>query len=629
MSSDDVFAAYRIDEQLAKALERKVWLPSGGSLIIDRTEAMTVIDVNTGKFTGQGGNLEETVTRNNLEAAEEIVRQLRLRDVGGIVVIDFIDMVLESNRDLVLRRLLECLARDRTKHQVAEVTSLGLVQMTRKRVGAGLLEAFSEPCEHCNGRGVIVHLEVSEPGAHHAPRRGAGNGAGTAASGNGSAGHNGRRELIVEPGAALAGTADPGSGAAGHAAARGTGQPERGGRRNRRDRDRGRQGATAVAHAIADMASATLSPSDTDVVSVETPAAIDETMIAGTVADRSATGARQGRADRSAASEATSVAGTEPSGAAGTVVPVADVPPAAPGRRTRAGSASVRRVTTSDEPVAVVVTVPPAAEPVVAEPAPAVAEPASVVAEPAVAEPASADVTPADLEPPVEPDAVADVVPAVADMAPAELEAAAEVAAMAEAVPATPGAAPTMAEPSAEGIPVADEVTAVSAPVPLEAEPTVAAAPEVEAVPEVTDLGPAVVEPTVQAAPEADALPLADDFGPTAAEAAPDVADLGPAVVELVTDTDAGAPAAPEPGAETEPAGGAEPDGESEPVSAAVAELPAGDDAAAAGGDAAGGDAAGGDAAGGDAAGDDAAGTAQPQEQRDDSGEETGFLFGG
>jgi ribonuclease E len=158
-SSEDVFAAYRVDEQLAKALERKVWLPSGGSLVIDRTEAMTVIDVNTGKFTGQGGTLEETVTRNNLEAAEEIVRQLRLRDVGGIVVIDFIDMVLESNRDLVLRRLTECLARDRTKHQVAEVTSLGLVQMTRKRVGAGLLEAFSETCDCCNGRGVIITLD--------------------------------------------------------------------------------------------------------------------------------------------------------------------------------------------------------------------------------------------------------------------------------------------------------------------------------------------------------------------------------------------------------------------------------------------------------------------------------------
>jgi ribonuclease E len=162
--SKDAFAEYRIDEQLGKALERKVWLPSGGSLVIDRTEAMTVIDVNTGKFTGQGGNLEETVTRNNLEAAEEIVRQLRLRDVGGIVVIDFIDMVLESNRELVLRRLLECLARDRTKHQVAEVTSLGLVQMTRKRVGAGLLEAFSVPCECCNGRGVHVSLDLADLG---------------------------------------------------------------------------------------------------------------------------------------------------------------------------------------------------------------------------------------------------------------------------------------------------------------------------------------------------------------------------------------------------------------------------------------------------------------------------------
>ncbi|MFE7427251.1 Rne/Rng family ribonuclease [Streptomyces sp. NPDC057545] len=157
-SEVDIFATYRIDEQLMKALDRKVYLPSGGSLVIDKTEAMVVVDVNTGKFTGQGGNLEETVTKNNLEAAEEIVRQLRLRDLGGIVVVDFIDMVLESNRDLVLRRLLECLGRDRTKHQVAEVTSLGLVQMTRKRVGQGLLESFSEACVHCNGRGVIVHM---------------------------------------------------------------------------------------------------------------------------------------------------------------------------------------------------------------------------------------------------------------------------------------------------------------------------------------------------------------------------------------------------------------------------------------------------------------------------------------
>ncbi|MEV2221602.1 translation initiation factor IF-2 N-terminal domain-containing protein [Nocardia vinacea] len=154
----DVFETYRIDEQLAKALDRKVWLPSGGTLVIDRTEAMTVIDVNTGKFTGAGGsNLEETVTRNNLEAAEEIVRQMRLRDIGGMIVVDFIDMVLESNRDLVLRRLTEALGRDRTRHQVSEVTSLGLVQMTRKKLGTGLVEAFSTTCEHCHGRGIVVH----------------------------------------------------------------------------------------------------------------------------------------------------------------------------------------------------------------------------------------------------------------------------------------------------------------------------------------------------------------------------------------------------------------------------------------------------------------------------------------
>ncbi|GAB2757425.1 translation initiation factor IF-2 N-terminal domain-containing protein [Amycolatopsis magusensis] len=161
----DVFAEYRIDEQITKALDRKVWLPSGGYLVIDRTEAMTVIDVNTGKFTGSGGNLEETVTRNNLESAEEIVRQLRLRDIGGIIVIDFIDMVLESNRELVLRRLTECLGRDRTRHQVAEVTSLGLVQMTRKKVGTGLLEAFSTTCEHCKGRGVVVSTDQQKNGS--------------------------------------------------------------------------------------------------------------------------------------------------------------------------------------------------------------------------------------------------------------------------------------------------------------------------------------------------------------------------------------------------------------------------------------------------------------------------------
>ncbi len=181
--SKDVFDEFRIGEQIAKALDRKVFLPSGGSLVIDRTEAMTVVDVNTGKFVGSGGNLEETVTKNNLEAAEEIVRQLRLRDIGGIIVVDFIDMVLESNRDLVLRRLMECLSRDRTKHQVAEVTSLGLVQMTRKKLGLGLLETFSENCDACAGRGIIVnnephmraktsHEQHSQPKSENSGKRG-------------------------------------------------------------------------------------------------------------------------------------------------------------------------------------------------------------------------------------------------------------------------------------------------------------------------------------------------------------------------------------------------------------------------------------------------------------------------
>src|SRR4029079_14852523 len=123
----------------------------------DRTEAMTVVDVNTGKFTGSGGNLEQTVTRTNHGASDGIVRQRRLRDIGGIIVIDFIDMVLESNRDLVLRRLTEALARDRTRHQVSEVTSLGLVQLTRKKLGTGLIEAFSTTCPDCGGRGILLH----------------------------------------------------------------------------------------------------------------------------------------------------------------------------------------------------------------------------------------------------------------------------------------------------------------------------------------------------------------------------------------------------------------------------------------------------------------------------------------
>ena len=199
----DLFGAYRLDEQIAKGLDRKVWLPSGGSLVIDRTEAMTVVDVNTGKFTGSGGNLEETVTKNNLEAAEEIVRQLRLRDIGGIIVVDFIDMVLESNRDLVLRRLVECLGRDRTRHQVAEVTSLGLVQMTRKRIGTGLLEAFSETCEHCQGRGLIIHEHPVEPkrsdddagrgGRNRRSRSGRGRGSGGESGDNGNGNGNGSK----------------------------------------------------------------------------------------------------------------------------------------------------------------------------------------------------------------------------------------------------------------------------------------------------------------------------------------------------------------------------------------------------------------------------------------------------
>lgn len=158
-TKEDIFDHFRIGDQIHKALERKVYLPSGGSLVIDRTEAMTVVDVNTGKFIGSGGNLEETVTKNNLEAAEELVRQLRLRDIGGIIVVDFIDMTLEANREQVQRRLMECLSRDRTKHQVAEVTSLGLVQMTRKKLGVGLLETFGEVCDCCGGRGMTITEE--------------------------------------------------------------------------------------------------------------------------------------------------------------------------------------------------------------------------------------------------------------------------------------------------------------------------------------------------------------------------------------------------------------------------------------------------------------------------------------
>ncbi|BDZ53026.1 hypothetical protein GCM10025870_00990 [Agromyces marinus] len=269
----DAFDEFRITEQIDKALERKVWLPSGGSLIIDRTEAMTVVDVNTGKFVGSGGNLEETVTKNNLEAAEEIVRQLRLRDIGGIIVVDFIDMVLESNRDLVLRRLVECLSRDRTKHQVAEVTSLGLVQMTRKKLGLGLLETFSEPCEVCAGRGIIVHHEPVAK--HRAPqqqverrrnRGGGGNGGGQPQQPATDKAHQGTHAITEDVKNALAqiaastvshtearpaaeagaeGAAEAAAGAAGEgqaadaAAPRRDGDQPRSGRRGRRRASRG------------------------------------------------------------------------------------------------------------------------------------------------------------------------------------------------------------------------------------------------------------------------------------------------------------------------------------------------------------------------------------------------------
>ena len=220
----DIFTTYRVSEAIAKAMDRKVWLPSGGSLVIDRTEAMTVVDVNTGKFTGSGGNLEETVTRNNLEAAEEVIRQMRLRDIGGIIVIDFIDMVLESNRDLVVRRLVECLGRDRTKHQVAEVTSLGLVQMTRKRVGSGLIDVFSETCTHCAGRGIIVHTEPLKTGGDTGGDHGhSGNGNGN--GGGESSGRRGRGRGRSGSGSGSSGNGSNGNGSGGN----GNGSNGRGG----------------------------------------------------------------------------------------------------------------------------------------------------------------------------------------------------------------------------------------------------------------------------------------------------------------------------------------------------------------------------------------------------------------
>jgi ribonuclease E len=508
-SGEDVFAAYRIDEQLAKALERKVWLPSGGSLIIDRTEAMTVIDVNTGKFTGQGGNLEETVTRNNLEAAEEIVRQLRLRDVGGIVVIDFIDMVLEANRELVLRRLLECLARDRTKHQVAEVTSLGLVQMTRKRVGAGLLEAFSEPCDSCNGRGVLVHFEPTEPGQHSSRRggpdydahpRGGRPGNGNAGNGQGAAGNGS---------ASSAQAGAPGApGASGPGGEAGIGQSSHGGRRNRRDRNSRHGGAAtgapaAVTHAIAGVASATL----------PAPAAslADDARSAGAaaVADpvdyAETSGGFAGKGPVSLAGPAPEIAVPA---APVPEAPIAEVPPAAPGRRTRAGSAMVRRIATSDEPVAVIVPVPPIAAPEAAAKAEPAAEAELVSGPEAVAEPVA------------EPEPVAEVEPVAAagPAAEAELvsgpEAVAEPEPVAEPAAEADGALFTQPEAAAEPEPVAEPVPAAEAE--PAAEGMLFTQSELTAEPAVIEESAPAVEPMVTA----EAEPVTAEREPAEAESA-------------------------------------------------------------------------------------------------------------
>ena len=320
----DVFAAYRIDEQIAKALDRKVWLPSGGSLVIDATEAMTVIDVNTGKFTGHGGNLEQTVTRNNLEAAEEIVRQLRVRDVGGIIVIDFIDMVLESNRDLVLRRLLECLARDRTKHQVAEVTSLGLVQMTRKRVGSGLLEAFSVPCDCCNGRGVIVSLEPVDHTPAGQRGRPGDDDRQAGGDGQGRAGRRGGRGSGRSGGSGSGGSSGSGSGGSG-------GSGSGGGSGRGRKSGQAAAGLAEIAEKAADGPGAVASPDsaappDAGPPLADRPAApagpvvtVGPVLVGGAPAGRSAAAGSAGRAAGSAgpADGAGQADGTGPAGGTG------------------------------------------------------------------------------------------------------------------------------------------------------------------------------------------------------------------------------------------------------------------------------------------------------------------------
>jgi ribonuclease E len=560
---DDVFAAYRIDEQLAKALERKVWLPSGGSLVIDRTEAMTVIDVNTGKFTGQGGNLEETVTRNNLEAAEEIVRQLRLRDVGGIVVIDFIDMVLESNRELVLRRLLECLARDRTKHQVAEVTSLGLVQMTRKRVGAGLLEAFSQQCECCNGRGVIVTLDAPAEPAHRAS-------AGTVhrpvpappahAPANGSGGGNGK---------------DHGNGAG----AAKTGYSN--GRRNKnRDDDRatGNSDQTASTPAAADAAVQTASTPAAD-IAVQGDAA-QATAAQGAPGDNGADAdANGGRRTRSGSAVARVTAvlvdDTPPLvPVVATAAPATEAPPqeAADGQtvgladppvrrtRTRSGSAVARvTVVTESEPVA-----PPAApepEPANAEPEPANAEQSADTAAAPAEQVAAAD--PAETEP--------------AQPQPAETE---PVAAAGEAAPAT-----DLEAPEADALEQAAEVQAPAEPGPesataLSEDPEAPTADALEQAAEVLAPEPeeAEAESVEESTPVAqEAAPVTEEAAPAAAQAEPqpEPAATSPNEPTLVSATlFEMAPPGQAPGDEAAPAGQADAeapagDGEGEQATAA------------------------------------------------------------
>jgi ribonuclease E len=364
----DVFHNLRIDEQLAKALDRKVWLPSGGSLVIDRTEAMTVVDVNTGKFVGSGGNLEQTVTRNNMEAAEEIVRQLRLRDIGGIIVIDFIDMVLESNRDLVLRRLTECLGRDRTKHQVAEVTSLGLVQMTRKRVGQGLLEVFSEPCEHCRGRGVLVHIDPIDE-----KRRNSGGNSGGSTSGGGSVGGN-RRDRTSgsrDDGPAHDTTATDD---ASETSATGSGSPDgeaaegsrSGGRRNRGRRNRGQSGEDRAAEDAAVLAGARVDDGTADAEpAVDTPVTGDGNALVAETSAAEDVPAAEFPAETATPGAATSDAATPETATPETATPETATP------ETATPETATPEAPAAENPSGIV----PETEPVDSAPAPAVARP--------------------------------------------------------------------------------------------------------------------------------------------------------------------------------------------------------------------------------------------------------------